>query len=255
MIQLASVEAEQALWTSHNSVSPYVMRLYNNLKPKVVVELAESISKIHISFDGWTTKGGKHGYLDIVAHYIDSSGEVKDLPIALPQLTGAHSGKAMTEIVIAIFKEFNIDVGSLSYFVLDNAYNNNTTINTIALKMGFNATKKRLACGPHTYNLIRQVLIFGRDKKLYDNAPSKATIEAEEMDKWRDNWPIGVLLDIINYIKTPQQYALFESYQRLAHADLPANATAEQRKVKEPIKPVVTCWNSFFPCFKRTVEL
>ena len=120
------------------------MRLYNYLKPKVVAELSESISKIHISFDGWITKGGKRGYLGIVAHYVDSSGELKDLHIALPQLAGAHSGEAMAEIVIAIFKEFNIDVGSLGYFVLDNAYNNNTTINTIASKMGFNATEKAL---------------------------------------------------------------------------------------------------------------
>ena len=100
------------------------MRLYNYLKPKVVAELSELISRIYISFDGWTTKGGKRGYLGIVAHYVDSSGKLKDLPIALPQLAGAHTGEAMAEIVIAIFKEFNIDVGSLGYFVLDNAYNN-----------------------------------------------------------------------------------------------------------------------------------
>jgi hypothetical protein len=69
MIQLASVEAERALWASHNSVSRYVIRLYNYLKPKVVAELSQSISKVYISFDGWTTKGGKRGYLGIVAHY------------------------------------------------------------------------------------------------------------------------------------------------------------------------------------------
>jgi hypothetical protein len=90
MIQLASVEAERALWTSHNSVSRYVIRLYNYLKPKVVAELSQSISKIHISFDGWTTKGGKREYFCIVAHYVDSYGNLKDLPIALPQLAGAH---------------------------------------------------------------------------------------------------------------------------------------------------------------------
>jgi hypothetical protein len=32
-------------------------------------------------------------------------------------------------------------------------------------------------------------------------------------------------------------------------------ATAEQRKVKEPVKPVVTRWNSFYSCFKRAVKL
>jgi hypothetical protein len=76
------------------------------------------------------------------------------LPFALLQITGAHSGEAIAEVVIAIFKEFNITVGKLGYFVLDNAYNNNTTITNIALKIGFNATKRRLACSPYTINLI-----------------------------------------------------------------------------------------------------
>jgi hypothetical protein len=61
MIQLASVESERALWTSYNSVSRYVIRLYNYLRPKVVAELSQLISKIYISFDGWATKGGKRG--------------------------------------------------------------------------------------------------------------------------------------------------------------------------------------------------
>lgn len=77
------------------------MRLYDHMLPRVVADLSESMSKVHISFDGWTTKGGKRGYLGVVAHYVDSSGELKDLPIALPQLTGAHSGEAMAEVVIA----------------------------------------------------------------------------------------------------------------------------------------------------------
>jgi hypothetical protein len=68
------------------------------------VELSQSISKIHISFDGWTTKGGKRGYLGMVAHYVDSYGNLKDLPIALPQLAGAHSGEAMADVVMSIFK-------------------------------------------------------------------------------------------------------------------------------------------------------
>ena len=130
------------------------MRIYNYLKPKVIIELSKLISKIYISFNRWTTKGGKRRYLGIVAHYVDSSGKLKDLPIALPQLASAYSREAIAKIIIAIFKEFNINVGSLSYFVLNNAYNNNTTINTIALKIGFNATEKRLACSLYTYNLI-----------------------------------------------------------------------------------------------------
>ncbi|KAA8612811.1 hypothetical protein PtrV1_13380 [Pyrenophora tritici-repentis] len=50
MIQLASVEAERALWASYNSVSRYVIRLYNYLLLKVVASLSESMSKVHIMF-------------------------------------------------------------------------------------------------------------------------------------------------------------------------------------------------------------
>ena len=116
----------------------------------------------------------------------------------------------MAKVVIAIFNNFNITVEKLGYFVLNNAYNNNTTINTIALKIGFSALERRLGCGPHTYNLIGQLIIFGKDKESYDNSLSQAIMEALEMEKWRANGPIDVLLGIINYIKTPQQYALFE---------------------------------------------
>jgi hypothetical protein len=29
------------------------------------------------------------------------------------------------------------------------------------------------------------------------------------MQEWRKQGPLGVLIDVINYIKTPQQYELF----------------------------------------------
>jgi hypothetical protein len=70
LIALANPLAEDALWRSYNSVLRYVMRLYNYLKPLVVKELLGSISKIHLSFDSWTTKGGKKGFLSIVAYYV-----------------------------------------------------------------------------------------------------------------------------------------------------------------------------------------
>ena len=71
------------------------------------------------------------------------------------------------------------------------------------------------------------------------------------MANWRIDRLLGVLLAIKNYIKTPQQYALFEDLQRLAHTELPA----EQRKILEIVKPVVTRWNSYCSCFERAVTL
>jgi hypothetical protein len=75
------------------------MTLYDALLPVVKDELSGALSKIHISFNGWTTKGGKQGFLGIVAHYVSRDGKRTDLPIALPQLSGAHSGKNMDRVV------------------------------------------------------------------------------------------------------------------------------------------------------------
>jgi hypothetical protein len=46
-----------------------------------------------------------------------------------------------------------------------------------------------------------------------------------------------VLINVINYIKTPQQYELFREFQRAANAKLPAR---ERLQVLKLVKPIVT---------------
>ncbi|KAA8621043.1 Dimer-Tnp-hAT domain-containing protein [Pyrenophora tritici-repentis] len=86
----------------------------------------------------------------------------------------------------------------------------------------------------------------------YGNTREQYSTEEQYMREWRKDGPIGVLVDIINYIKTPQQYELFRSFQRRANADLPAE---ERLKVLEPVKPVVTRWNSYYAAFERATKL
>ena len=251
MLEAANPEAVTALWTSHNSVSRYVMRLYNYLQPRVAVELSNALSKIHISFDGWTMQGGKRGFLGVVAHFVSSSGELTDLPIALPQLTGAHTGVRIAEVVDQTLRQFGVDSAKLGYFVLDNAANNDTAIAVVAEIYDFLPVHRRLRCGPHTLNLIGQTLLWGNNQQAYDNAPEELSDEVMFMREWRKDGPLGVLLDVINYIKTPQQHELFINFQHRANADL----SAKDRKILEVVKPVVTRWNSYFSCFERAVTL
>jgi hypothetical protein len=227
------------------------VRLFDYLKPLVVKELSRSLSKIHLSFNGWTTKGGKRGFLSVVAYYVNADGKLRDLPIALPQLTGAHSGEKIAEVVLSILQEFGISSRTIGYFVLDNASNNDTTIHAIAQKLGFNATYRRLRCGPHTLNLIGQKLLWGKNAEAYNNDSAELANEAEFMREWRRDGLLGTLLSVITFIKTPQQYALFESFQRLAHREL----LVEQRKVLKPVKPIITRWNLYYLCFERAVQL
>jgi hypothetical protein len=252
MISFANPEAEAALWVSPRSVATYAMWLFQSLQPQVVDALSQSAGKIHISFDGWTTKGGKRGFLGIVAHFADASGVIHDLPIALPQLAGAHTGDAISTVIVKTLKEYGITRDKLGYFVLDNAANNDTAVAAIAHVYNFNPEHRRLRCAPHTLNLIGQAVMFGVDQDAFNNVPEELETEELYLKQWRRDGPLGMLTDVINYIKTPQQYELFRRFQREANATLPAN---ERLTILEPVKPVVTRWNSYYAAFRRATQL
>jgi hypothetical protein len=251
MIAYANPEAAAALWVSHRSVSSYIMRLYTHMEPQVIKLLAGAISKIHISFDGWTFNGGKRGFFGVVAHFADAAGIVRDLPIAIPQLTGAHTGLRIAEVVVEILRRFGITADTVGYFVLDNAAANDTAVAHIGRAFHFDATHRRLRCAPHTLNLVGQMIIFGLDNNAYKNSPDEFATEAQYMRDWRKNGPLGVLIDIVHYIRTPTQSDLFREAQRAVNA-LPH---ADACKFLEPVKPVVTRWGSYFNAFERAVTL
>jgi hypothetical protein len=220
--------------------------------PEVVKTLSTAVSKIHISFDGWTTKGGKHGYLGVVAHFANASGVICDLPIALPQLAGAHTGEAMAIVVAKTLEVYGITYDRLGYFVLDNASNNDTAVAKLGVQYHFNPIHRRLRCSPHTLNLIGQAIIFGTNRDAYDNDATQHTVEEAHLQDWRQHGPLGVLVGLINHIKTPQQYKLFRDFQQTANAQLPAG---DRLRVLEPVKPVVTRWNSYYAAFQRATRL
>ncbi|KAG9387065.1 Dimer-Tnp-hAT domain containing protein [Pyrenophora tritici-repentis] len=181
MISLANPEAEAALWVSPRSVATYAMRLFQYMQPQIVCALSEAASKIHISFDGWTTR---------------------------------------------TLQEYSIGSDKLGYFVLDNAANNDTAVSSLAHAYDFNAAHRRLRCGPHTLNLIGQAIIFGSNQEAYNNNNDEQ-LQTEEvyMQEWRQEGPLGVLIDL------------------------------ERLHVLEPVKPVVTRWNSYYAAFKRATQL
>ena len=139
------------------------------MQPQVVKQLGEAASKIHISFNGWTTKGGKRGFFGVVAHYATARGVVKDVAIDLPQLTGAHTGDRIADCIEKTLQAFGVEAAKLGYFMLDNAYNNDSAIKTLGSKYGFVASHRRLRCSAHTINLVGQAVIFGSNKDAFDN--------------------------------------------------------------------------------------
>jgi hypothetical protein len=108
-------------------------------------------------------RGGKRSFFGVVAHYTTAQGFVKDLAIDLPQLSGVHSGERIANCIESTL------ASKLGYFVLDNAYNNNTAIKTLGSKYDFVANHRRLRCSAHTINLVGQAVLFSSNKDAFDN--------------------------------------------------------------------------------------
>jgi hypothetical protein len=59
-------------------VSCSVMRLLRSRKPRIVEASSAAISKADVSFNSWTTKGGRRGFFDIITHFADAARVIMD---------------------------------------------------------------------------------------------------------------------------------------------------------------------------------
>jgi hypothetical protein len=69
------------------------------MQPQIVTQLREAVSKIYISFNGWTTRGSKRGFFRVVAHYATANRVIRDVAINLPQLAGAYTGNRIANCI------------------------------------------------------------------------------------------------------------------------------------------------------------
>ncbi|KAG9376645.1 Dimer Tnp hAT domain containing protein [Pyrenophora tritici-repentis] len=199
--------------------------------------LREARSLIHVSFDNWTSTGGHEGKL--VDHLL-----------GLPELHGAHTGNNIAAAATTILRLFGVDNARVGYFVLDNASNNDTAVESLAEEFGFIASERRLRCCCHILNLSAQLVIWGKDRSAYENEAAHLEEEEKYMDEWRKYGPVGVLFDVIASICTPQTRQLLERLQCEE-----AESLGVTPHIRQLVKPVKTRWNSYFNTFVRAAEL
>ena len=250
MIAAASPLAEALLWRSHQTLRDHIIAEYNAYVPAVAAYLREARSLIHISFDNWTSTGGWYAFTGLCVHYLNGEGKLVDHLLGLPELHGAHTGNNIASVAATILRLFGVNDTSVGYFVLDNASNNDTAVESLAEEFNFTASERRLRCCCHILNLGAQLVIWGKDRSAYENDAAHLDDEEKYMDEWRKYGPIGVLFDVIASICTPQTRQLLERLQRDE-----AEAIGVTANIRQLVKPVKTRWNSYFDTFVRAAEL
>jgi hypothetical protein len=79
--------------------------------------------------------------------------------LSLPKLYSAHSGDNIALIMLVTIQLFRVDAKKVGYFVLNNAYNNDTAVAALVDEYSFKATYWRLRYYCHILNLAAQVVI------------------------------------------------------------------------------------------------
>jgi hypothetical protein len=230
--------------TTANTLRADCMRYFEIAKNTVINVLSSAMSRIHLTWDLWTSPNFK-AMIAITVHWTNKNWEVRSTLIAIREIEGDHDGENISEIVHAVLKEFRI-VDRIGYFTGDNASNNDTAMKCLDRRIreeggvGFDVGERRLRCFAHDMQIAVKGLLFGPKVKELETYEATADVsDVEKADwmnvKWRAFGAIGKLHNIVKYIRiSPKRRAGFKTVLQ----DL------EKRSVKVPMMDNDTRWGS-----------
>ena len=84
--------ASQLVPEDHTTVCSWIRQSFER-RHLIIFDLVKNAkSSIHLSFDLWTASNG-FNYIGTVSHFIDITGQKRDVLLGLPRLVGSHSGE------------------------------------------------------------------------------------------------------------------------------------------------------------------
>jgi hypothetical protein len=178
-----------------NTIQADTMKCFETAKFTLRKNLDTARSKIHISFDLWTSPNYK-AIIAVVRHWTNNDYKVETGLLGMKEITGAHKGQFISPVLHQVVKDFGIE-NNLGYFMTDNASNNDVALRYLerAIRddggIGFDVKERRLRCLGHILNIAVKVLLFGgkvpgmredNDEMDYNLEDGSSDLEAELLD-------------------------------------------------------------------------
>src|ERR1700761_2471857 len=146
-------------------------------KNKIKLLLKQSLSKINISMDIWTSDYSTYALLGVNAHFIvrvgngdDSQLQAKSVLLALRRLRERHTGTYEASILAEVVREYNF-VDELGVCVTDNAGDNNTAVRSLFNNLApevQDLTGKRVRCLAHIVNLAAKAFLYKTEVEAFE---------------------------------------------------------------------------------------
>ena len=208
---------------SHHTPRDWIVEAFIAAKPMVIESLQMARSTITVSFDHWLADN-ELDLLGVVAHYLDSSLELKTVLLALKPSYG-HDAQELQETLLSVLREYKIS-DKIGYFIADNAANNDAALRLLSRHIDVKPARQRLRCSGHVINLVVKAILYGvdsecmldaalsesdhrGDSELFDTstvskfeAVLRSKDESSRLDAWRKKGPIGKLHNLVVHIKS-----------------------------------------------------
>ena len=127
MIADLSLDVANMLPKCADTIRSWILSQHKDQKAILIERLTQSRSRIHLSMDIWTTPSGNRSYLGIVANWCDADFEICNVLIALPPITGQHTGLNIAKLASDVIDTYGIGQ-KIGYCMLDSASNNDCNV-------------------------------------------------------------------------------------------------------------------------------
>jgi hypothetical protein len=157
-IHTLNPQAAMMLPKTADSAKKMVEGLYKKQQSEVREILAQTPSKISLSFDGWTAPN-KCGIVAVVASWTNGE-EVKTALLGMAEIDGKHTGCNIAKCIEKIESDYGLNREDMVAHVGDHAANNGTTIEAL----GDHDRDTQVFCIGHSFNLAVRTFLKYLDK-------------------------------------------------------------------------------------------
>jgi hypothetical protein len=234
------------LLPSRPTIRQWLLDTYHERLLEVKESLTTARSRVTISLDGWSA-GNHLALLGVVGHWLNKDGNLITALLGIRPITG-HDGESIAHTLAATLKTFDITDSQISAFQMDNASNNDTTLQALATEPsleGIDPKSYRLRCLGHIINLVVKALLFGNRSPSLQKALEDSS-DADHFKIWRAQGAIGRLHNLVTYIaRSESRLRAFEAAQKVDASDL----------ILHLKRDFGVKWNSTYAMIERALQL
>ncbi|KAF5482814.1 putative AC transposase [Colletotrichum siamense] len=262
VLQYHSMEIANEVPWGHTSIRDRLDDICRREEGLLMAELHSAASKIHLSFDLWSSPN-IYAFMAVTCHFIDDRGALQSRLLAFRQHHGNHSGVALSETLINVVDRYRIR-DQIGAAVSDNATTNDSCLRAFYRNLDPEMTEtdvkaRRMRCYGHILNLAARAFLFGADKgtpEAESDCYQLTDRHEEDLELWRKIGPVGRLRNIVKFIRSsPQRH---ERYRK-ASADIDGDSEdfrifSESRREALLILNNEARWNSTYLMIQRAIE-